>query len=82
MDKYLLILVDGKANINKKCDTTDRKYVLLGSIEMLLVPCPDLLYWAGVSIPWPLRLLAASSSELTTWAKNCLWYIGAMLPGG
>lgn len=52
MEKYLLILVDEKANINKKnVMQLIETNVMLGSIETVLVPCPDLLYWADAPIP-------------------------------
>lgn len=56
--------------------------VVSGSAEMLLVPCPDLLYRAGAPVPQALTLLAAGSSELAMLAENCFWFIEAMFPGG
>lgn len=55
--------------------------IVLVCIEVLLVPCPDLLYGASAPIPQPLRLLAARSSELATLAKHYLWFTEAMLLG-
>lgn len=56
--------------------------IVLGSVEMFLGPCPELLYRAGAPILQPLTLLAAGSSELAMLAENCLWFIEAMFPGG
>lgn len=56
--------------------------IVLGSVELLLGTCPDLLHRAGVPIPQPLTLLAAGSSELVMLSENCLWFIKAMFPGG
>lgn len=49
--------------------------IVLGSVEMFLGPCPELLYRAGAPILQPLTLLAAGSSELAMLAENCLWFI-------
>lgn len=44
MEKYLLILVDEKANKNKNMIQLIEASVMLGTVETLLVPYPDLLY--------------------------------------